>query len=289
VTKVLPIEIQQWRNLFVSHLENREDKTFKEVCEQFNSSRKTGYKWSNRRKQEGLEGLKDKSRVPKKVWNKTEKVIEESIVFLKKLYPQLGTWDIWLDTKDTIGKCEKTIYNILKRHGFYNKPKEKKKCRRYQYKSRNELWHIDITEFKIKGYGKFYIIAIIDDYSRYIVGFGIFDRKTTENVMEVFSKAVKRYGKPIAILSDNGKQFLSRIYKKYCIDNKIKIRKTKPYNPKCNGKIERWFKDLKNYLRKKWFNSPEEFFREVEWFIEWYNKRPKKVLKGKRPKDLFFE
>lgn len=285
---MLPITIVEWRNLFVSCLQNKCDKSFKQVCKEFNSSRKTGYKWLKRRIEEGIEGLKDRSRAPKEVWNKTEEVIEQVIIQLKGLYPQLTPWDIWLEIKDRIGLCEKTVYNILKRNGFYDKPKEKKKCRRYQYKSKNELWHIDITQFKVKGYGKFYIVAIIDDYSRYIVGFGIFKRKTAENVLKVFIKAVERYGKPVAILSDNGKQFLSKVYKEYCNEQGIKSRRTKPHNPKCNGKIERWFKDLKKFLKSKWFNTDKEFFGEVSWFVSWYNKRPKKVLNSKSPDDLFF-
>lgn len=288
MTKVLPITIVEWRDLFVSCLQNKGSKTFKQTCKEFNSSRKTGYKWLKRKIKEGIEGLKDRSRAPKNVWNKIEEVIEQVIIRLKELYPQLTPWDIWLEIRDKISICEKTIYNILKRNGFYDKPKEKKKCRRYQYKVKNELWHIDITEFRIKGYGKFYIIAIIDDYSRFIVGFGIFKRKTAENVMEVFKKAVERYGKPVAILSDNGKQFLSKTYKEFCDTQGIKKRKTKPYNPKCNGKIERWFKDLKKFLKSKWFNTDKEFFEAVTGFVEWYNKRPKKVLKSKSPNDLFF-
>jgi transposase InsO family protein len=268
---------------------NKGDKTFKQVCKEFESSRKTGYKWVGRRIKEGIEGLKNKLRAPKNVWNKTEVETENVIVQIKALYPQLTPWDIWIDTKDEIKKCEKTIYNILKRNGFYDNPKEKKKCRRYQYKSKNELWHIDITEFRIKGHGKFYIIAIIDDCSRFIVGFGIFRRKTADNVLEVFKKAVERHGKPIAILSDNGKQFLSKVYKEYCDRQEIKRRRTKPHNPKCNGKIERWFKDLKKYLKSRWFNTGKEFVEAVYGFVEWYNKRPKKVLNTKSPNEFFFQ
>ncbi len=111
--------------------------------------------------------------------------------------------------------------------------------------------------------------------------------ETAENCLEVFKEAVKKYEKPESVLTDNGKQFVSKVYNKFLEENGIKHRRTRPYNPKCNGKIERWFRTLKKLLKKKWFNSPEEFIKEVNEFVDRYNNKPKRVLNWKTPGERY--
>jgi len=79
----------------------------------------------------------------------------------------------------------------------------------------------------------------------------VFTEKTAKNCLKVLEGAVKKYGKPEALLTDNGKQFVSKVYNKFLEEKRIKHRRTKPYNPKCNGKMKKWFKTLKKPLKKK--------------------------------------
>jgi len=57
-----------------------------------------------------------------------------------------------------------------------------------------ELWQIDITSFYIKDEGKVYLIDILDDHSRYIVGWGLFREQKAEHIITVFQEAVDHYG-----------------------------------------------------------------------------------------------
>lgn len=281
---MLPENIIDFRFLFVTALLTTVTETFTGICNKFGSSRKTGYKWMNRYKKEDRDGLRNKSKAPKKVWNKTPKWIEHLVCNL--YHCGIEPEEIYLSVKEIHYICEKTVYNILHRNKIFGRANYEPKIRRYQYKKPNQLWHIDITKFRIKGQGTFYIIAIIDNCSRKIVGIGIYKRQTAENVVETFKQAVRTHGKPIAALSDNGKQFTSKLFQQFCKSSEIKHRRTRPYNPKCNGKIERWFKDLKKHLKLYWFESMEELDQAVNRFVQEYNYKPKRVLKWKTPAEI---
>ena len=87
----------------------------------------------------------------------------------------------------------------------------------------NQVWSIDITYCRLKG-GFMYTVAIIDWYSRYIVGFELSNTLDRTFVLEAIKKAIKRYGKPEIMNSDQGKQFASEDYIKLLKSNNIKIQ-----------------------------------------------------------------
>ena len=99
------------------------------------------------------------------------------------------------------------LHRILKEQGLActqpNKSKRRKWIR-YERKHSNSLWHIDYSELDRKQ-----LCAIIDDASRLIVGYGLFDNATAENAVKVLNKAVLCYGCPRQLISDHGTQFTS--------------------------------------------------------------------------------
>ena len=86
----------------------------------------------------------------------------------------------------------------------------------------NQVWSIDITYCRMKR-GFMYMVAVIDWYSRYIVGFGLSNTLDKTFVIEVVEKAIKRYGKPEIMNSDQGPQFTSDDYINLLKNNDIKI------------------------------------------------------------------
>lgn len=253
------------------------------LCELNNTTRKTLSKWVSRFKQFGEIGLEELSKAPKHVWNKTPKWIEQLVCNLYQCGIEVE--EIFLSIQKLYKVCLSTVYNILHRYKIFGRAKYKPAIHRFQYKHKNDLWHIDITKFSIKHIGKLYIIAIIDNFSRKIVAIGVYKRQIAENVVALFKQAVT-HSKPKAVLTDNGKQFTSNLFEMFCETNKIQHRRTRPYNPKCNGKIERWFKTLKKELREHWFESSEQFEQTVQRFVEEYNNKPKWVLKWKTPNQM---
>lgn len=280
---MLPMEAIGFREKLVLGHINRAISVQK-LCQLFGTTRKTIIKWTKRFKEFGEQGLEALSRAPKHVWNKVPGWVEHLVCSLYSC--SIEPEEIYLGVKGIHSLCEKTVYNILHRNNVFGRPKYEPAIRRYQYKQPNQLWHIDITKFRVKGEGRFYIIAIIDNCSRKILSIGVYKRQTAKNVVETFRQAVKTCVKPDAVLSDNGRQFTSNLFRDFCESNGIKHRRTRPYNPKCNGKIERWFKSLKKELKMHWYNDMEELERTVNEFVREYNEKPKRVLKWKSPAEV---
>lgn len=86
----------------------------------------------------------------------------------------------------------------------------------------NQVWAIDLTYIPMKN-GFLYLTAIIDLYSRYVVGWGISNSMDTDATLEVLEQAIKEYGKPQIINSDQGSQFTSEKWVNYLKKEDIKI------------------------------------------------------------------
>ena len=167
------------------------------------------------------------------------------------------------------------IHRVMKSMGLAkDEPRKqvRKKWIRYERKYSNSLWHTDWTLIEGKGW----LIAYLDDASRFVVGHGLFPEATSEHSVEVLREAVKKYGKPASILTDRGTQFYANeseerergltVFELYLMENEIRQILSRVLHPMTNGKVERFFRTVKEKL-------PE--FRGVDELVEWYNeKRP---------------
>ncbi len=180
------------------------------------------------------------------------------------------------------------IHRILAEAGkveFVDKKIRRKKWVRYERYHSNSLWHTDFCEIDGK-----HVIAYIDDASRLITGYGIFDAATTDNALSVLRAAVKLYGTPKQIMTDHGTQFCANEEREYRFTEELKQMgiehiMAKVKRPQSNGKIERFFGTLKRLLRH--FNS------DLDRSITCYNNRyhlslemsPMKAFELKKGKD----
>jgi len=140
-------------------------------------------------------------------------------------------------------------------HVFYPGPnlsKRDKKARTYPYLLRNldinrpnQVWSIDITYIGTPG-GFVYMVAIIDWYSRFIVGWSISTTLQADFVIRTVETAVTAYGKPDIINSDQGSQFTSNAYID-CIKayGTIRISMDGKGRATDNIMIERFFRSYK--------------------------------------------
>lgn len=134
----------------------------------------------------------------------------------------------------------------------------------------NQAWSIDITYIPIK-HGFLYLTAIIDWYSRYIVGWELDDTLDTRACIEACKKAF-RIAKPVILNSDQGSQFTSGDYKKFLADNKVKQSMDGKSRWADNIMIERWFRTFKYdeaYLTE-WKNI-KEARQAISKYIYKYN------------------
>lgn len=206
-------------------------------------------------------------------------ISEEEIKLVKKFYLIYKSSATILEeiifNKTSIHIPHNRIHKILKKEKFTmfeeTKKRKRKKWVRYEREEPNELWHTDWCEIEYRG-RIMQFIAFLDDYSRFIVGYGMFSNATCENSIFVLRDAINLYGKPKAVMSDKGTQFYvpdkegfvcsKNQFQKFLDEKGIIQITARVKHPQSNGKIERFFLTLRQKL---------PMFSDIHEFVHWYN------------------
>jgi len=138
----------------------------------------------------------------------------------------------------------------------------------------NHVWAIDITYIPLaKGF--MYLTAIIDVYSRYIVGWDIFNSLDAENTLSVLKKAIAEHGMPGIINSDQGSQFTCALWTEYIekeLNGQIKISMDGKGRATDNIFIERFWRTVKrDYVYLYAPVNGAELYQGLKTFIDYYN------------------
>jgi putative transposase len=137
----------------------------------------------------------------------------------------------------------------------------------------NQVWAIDITYIPMKK-GFMYLTAIIDVYSRYIVGWDIFNSLDAENSLLVLKSAIARHGKPEIINSDQGSQFTCALWTEYLEGEAIQISRDGKGRATDNIFIERFWRTIKrDYVYICPPSDGIELYKGLKKFIEYYNNK----------------
>jgi len=163
------------------------------------------------------------------------------------------------------------IHRVLKEMGVaLSEPRKQKRRKwvRYEREFSNSMWHGDWTLLEGKGW----LVAYIDDASRFVVGYGLFPEATSAHSVEVLERAISKHGRPASILTDRGIQFYAveaddrlrglTVFERYLIEHDIRHILSRVNHPQTNGKVERFFGTVK--AKMKWFDSVDEL-------VAWYN------------------
>ncbi|MDY2594669.1 MAG: IS3 family transposase [Oliverpabstia sp.] len=152
----------------------------------------------------------------------------------------------------------------------------------------NQAWSIDITYLPMK-HGFLYLTAIIDWYSRCIVGWDVDDTLDTTMVINACKKAFK-VAKPLIINSDQGSQFTSDKYIEFIRDNGIRQSMDGKSRWADNIMIERWFRSFKYeeaYLTE--YANLKEAREAIGRYIYTYNfERCHQSIGNKRPAEVYY-
>jgi putative transposase len=152
----------------------------------------------------------------------------------------------------------------------------------------NQAWMVDITYLRMPS-GFMYLVAIIDVYSRYIVGWSLSNTLDTEFCLEALKSAL-RFETPEIINSDQGCQFTSEDWIEFLREWGIRISMTGKGRCADNIFIERFWRSLKGeevYLNE--YGSVKELKEAIDAYIEFYNEeRWHQALGYKRPAEVYF-
>lgn len=93
---------------------------------------------------------------------------------------------------------------------------------------------------------KVYIIALIDDASRFIVGIDVFFHDNFVNLISVMKSAVAKYGRPGMFNFDNGSSFKNKQMELLAARIGSVVHYDQPYAPTQKARMERWFRMIKD-------------------------------------------
>lgn len=187
------------------------------------------------------------------------------------------------------------LYNLMNLHTIYAKPKTTKRHLEhavYPYLLRglkithpNQVWQTDITYIPMFR-GFMYMAAIIDVYSRKVLGWSISNSMTSEWVAELLEDTIRKHGKPEIHNSDQGSQYTSEVYIKRLKDHEIRISMDGRGRALDNVYIERFWRSLKQ--EKIYLNPPNgglELFNMAKDYVQFYNEKRRHTEIGKMPPD----
>lgn len=293
----------------VKFIESYETKlyTVSELCELYEISRKTAYKWIARHREEGQSGLVDRSRRPKTSPSATDPKAVRKILEAREKHPRWGPAKLlaWLGRLG--GKQPKlelpgktAAGEILKRHGLITPHQGRRRRVRWRrplqaIERPNQVWTTDFKgQFRTGNRVYCYPLTIADGCSRYVLGCeGLLSTKHGQ-AWPVFERVFREFGLPDVMRSDNGLPFsshaiggLSRLSIRW-IKLGIVCELIQPGHPEQNGRHERMHRTLKaETARPPAGNLGQQQERFDAFRAEFNEERPHEALGQKTPASVY--
>jgi len=265
---------------------------FSELCRRFNISRQTGYKWVERHRTQGGEGLADQSRRPH---HSPMRSPDQTVALVLELRRQHGWGGRKIERRlRDLGHANvpapATITEILRRHGLIHErdSAQRQHWQRFEHAYPNSLWQMDFKgDFPTLEGGRCAALTVLDDHSRFNVVLTACARTTTQVVQTELERAFRCYGLPARINTDNGAPWGSPSapgqlteLAVWMIRLGIHVSYSRPYHPQTNGKDERFHRTLKaEVLERHTFTTHAHVQQELERWRRVYNtQRPHEAL-----------
>jgi len=227
--------------VIVTKVENQSGHKRKVLAE-LGISRSTYYRWRQRR---------NESKRKVRPWNRVTPNEERRILAVARESPDLSSRQLsaWITDNEGFAVSESTVYRILRREGLVKRQEtELTAAKEYHTKTTlpHQMWATDASYFRVAGWGYYYLVTVMDDYSRFILAWKLQKDMSANSLIEVVQEAVDATGMtdvPVEdrtrLLSDNGAGYVSRTFREYLSLVGIEHILAAPYHPQTNGKVER--------------------------------------------------
>jgi transposase InsO family protein len=273
---------------------------FAQICQHFEISRKTGYKWLARATSVRPQPLRDRSRRPHYCPSRTPEAVERAVLQACDDYG----WGARKVRAFLLGRgmdvpSTGAVHKILLRHGRAVTPAPPAPPLRFERSAPNHLWQIDFKGPLSGPPSTRYLLTVIDDHSRYLLALRLCHDQTMATAWGVLWGAFGDAGLPRAILSDNG--FAPRgasvgglsWLEARLLRLRIEALHGRPYHPQTQGKVERVHRTLEEeeLPRLDWTLPEPKVAGHIErWRTEVYNTlRPHEALGNAVPASRWYK
>ncbi len=247
------------------------------------------YEWKNQLEALGEEAfLACKASYPGRGIKEISPEKEEGILSTWKRYPGFGPGQVRNQLRrQGITVSMKSVRKVMEANGYKGRCKRRKEeaDKRFEAGRPLELVQMDILEFFINKL-KVYLVVLLDDYSRFILGFRLLSETSIDEVIGLVQEAISRYGKMEEMLTDRGFVFYSwkggNRFERYLEVERIEHTHASAHHPQTLGKIEA----LNGHLRKellevRHFSGVEEAKASMgEWIFQYNYERTHQGLGG---------
>lgn len=263
-------------------------------------SKHTLYAWKKRFDEGGPAGLMDQPRGGPR-GSRVAPHVRSAIVLLKRQHVDWGCQRIAHELMRGPGLAASpgAITRILREEGYEvqeqpTRPHPDKK-RRFERARPGQLWQTDIFTFILKRQNRrVFLVAFMDDHSRFIVSHGLHAAASTALVIDVLLAGIASYHAPEEVLTDQGPQYHTwRGKSRFTVElEKRGIRQivARARHPQTLGKAERFWGTLwRECLEAAVFRDLDDARQRLALFVDHYNfQRPHQALDGLVPADRFF-
>src|SRR6516165_9752783 len=263
-------------------------------------SRHTLYEWKRKFAAQGPGGLMDRPRGGAR-GSQLPDLTKRSILMLKETNPSWGCQKIsdMLARGPAFPASASAVARVLHEAGYeleeVTTHPHPDHVRRFERARPNQLWQTDLFTFVLKRQNRrVYLVAFMDDHSRFITGYGLHASQSTALVLEVLRAALVSYGTPAEILTDNGSQYVTwrgkSAFSKELEKRGIRQVVAAPRRPQTLGKIERYWGTLWGECGESAvFLDLGDAQKRIGLFIDHYNfQRPHRGAQGLVPADRYF-
>ena len=278
--------------------------TVTDVAARFGVRRQTVHEWLAKYEAGGIENLGDRSHRPRSCPHQIGVEVEVAVARMRTAHPSWGprrlVYELARAGMEPV-PSESAVYRCLVRLNLIDPSGRRRRDRKWKRWERGlpmELWQMDtVGGFVLADGTRAKALTGVDDHSRFCISAFLMVRESSQRVCEGLALALRTYGVPGQILTDNGKVFTGRfntppvevLFDRVCRENGIEHLLTQPRSPTTTGKIERFHRALRTEFRTdRVFKNLAAAQAELdEWVVDYNTNRPHQALDMATPAERF--
>ncbi len=274
----------------------RKEKSFKQLCAEFQISCRTGYTWWKRYQIDGISGMQERSRRPHNSPRRTRSAIEQKVVELRRQRPDWGARKVQrLLEKENICLPAGTVHRIFLRYNLVREGDRRSRAtQRFEREKPNQLWQMDFKG--PKGWNQpVGPLSVLDDHSRYAVALENTGSTQAQGVRAVLERVFRESGVPEEMLMDHGTPWFNTQGRLgwsqltvWLMERDIELCFSGIRHPQTQGKVERFHRSLTAALLRRGTPEPGQRQTWLNAFRHEYNHlRPHEALQMKTPHQVW--